>query len=107
MNCCGCGTGIPAGIPPCVGYTGAGVVPIGNYATGGIPHAGCDLIDSEVSTLEAAKGLGISTVLLKGSALIPEGFPHPVINSFAELFRPSDSQPDPKNESEILDSENE
>ena len=75
--------------------------------TSGVSFTNMLLIDSEVSTLEAAKGLGISTVLLKGSALIPEGFPHPVINSFAELFRPSDSQPDPKTESEILDPENE
>ena len=75
--------------------------------TSGVSFTNMLLIDSEVSTLEAAKGLGISTVLLKGSALIPEGFPHPVINSFAELFRPSDSQPDPKTESEILDPESE
>ena len=75
--------------------------------TSGVSFTNMLLIDSEVSTLEAAKGLGISTVLLKGSALIPEGFPHPVINSFAELFRPSDSQPDPKTESEILDPKSE
>jgi hypothetical protein len=26
---------------------------------------------------------------MRGAALIPEGFPHPVIGGFAELFRPS------------------
>lgn len=45
------------------------------------------LIDSEPTTLEAARGLGISTVLLRGSALLPEGFSHPVIDGFAGLFR--------------------
>ena len=43
----------------------------------------------------------MSTVLLKGTALIPEGFPHPVINSFAELFRPSDATPGSQEETEI------
>ena len=46
------------------------------------------LIDSEPATLEAARGLGMSTVLLRGKALVPEGFSHPVIDGFAGLFRP-------------------
>jgi hypothetical protein len=39
--------------------------------------------------LEAARSMGMSTVLMRGAALIPEGFPHPVIGGFAELFRSS------------------
>tara|TARA_A100001037_G_scaffold300115_1_gene327028 strand:- start:238 stop:720 length:483 start_codon:yes stop_codon:yes gene_type:complete len=46
------------------------------------------LVDSEPATLEAARGLGMSTVLLRGSALVPEGFSHPIIDGFAALFRP-------------------
>ncbi|MEC9000906.1 MAG: HAD-IA family hydrolase [Actinomycetota bacterium] len=46
------------------------------------------LIDSEPATLEAARALGMSTVLLRGKALVPEGFSHPVIDGFAGLFRP-------------------
>ena len=45
------------------------------------------LIDSEPITLDAARKLGMSTVLLRGSALVPEGFSHPVIDGFAGLFR--------------------
>ena len=45
------------------------------------------LIDSEPVTLDAARNLGMSTVLLRGSALVPEGFSHPVIDGFAGLFR--------------------
>jgi len=59
----------------------------------GIAFPNMLLIDSESSTLEAARGVGMSTVLLRGSALIPEGFPHPVIDGFAELFRPADPAP--------------
>ena len=73
--------------------------------TSGVSFKNMLLIDSEVSTLEAAKGLGMSTVLLKGTALIPEGFPHPVINSFAELFRPSDAKPGSQEETEISNPE--
>lgn len=45
------------------------------------------LIDSEQSALEAARGMGMSTVLMRGTALIPEGFAHPTIDGFAGLFR--------------------
>jgi hypothetical protein len=45
------------------------------------------LIDSDPSTLEAARGLGMSTVLLRGTALVPADFGHPVIDGFADLFR--------------------
>ncbi|MBL78257.1 MAG: hypothetical protein CL459_04735 [Acidimicrobiaceae bacterium] len=55
----------------------------------GVPFRNMLLIDSEPPTLEAARSMGMSTVLMRGSALIPEGFPHPVIGGFAELFRPS------------------
>jgi len=49
------------------------------------------LIDSDPATLEVARGLGISTVLLRGTALVPADFPHPVIDGFADLFRTSGS----------------
>ena len=49
------------------------------------------LIDSDPATLEVARGLGISTVLLRGTALVPTDFPQPVIDGFADLFRASDS----------------
>jgi len=45
------------------------------------------LIDSAPATLEAARGLGMSTVLLRGAALVPADFGHPVIDGFADLFR--------------------
>ena len=45
------------------------------------------LIDSDPSTLEAARGLGMSTVLLRGTALVPADFGHPVIDGFSGLFR--------------------
>ncbi len=45
------------------------------------------LIDSDPSTLEAARGLGMSTVLLRGTALVPADFGHPVIDGFVDLFR--------------------
>ena len=45
------------------------------------------LIDSDPATLEAARGLGMSTVLLRGAALVPADFGHPVIDGFADLFR--------------------
>jgi len=54
------------------------------------------LIDSDSATLEAARGMGLSTVLLRGTALIPEGFPHPVIDGFAELFKPNTPAPPPE-----------
>ena len=44
--------------------------------------------DTEANALEAARALGMSTVLLRGKALVPEGFSHPVIDGFAGLFRP-------------------
>ncbi|MDG1989109.1 MAG: HAD-IA family hydrolase, partial [Acidimicrobiales bacterium] len=52
-----------------------------------VEYADMLLIDSEPVTLDAARSLGISTVLLRGSALVPEGFSHPVIDGFAGLFR--------------------
>ena len=55
----------------------------------GVPFRNMLLIDSEPPMLEAARSMGMSTVLMRGAALIPEGFPHPVIGGFAELFRPS------------------
>ena len=45
------------------------------------------LIDSDPATLAAARGLGMSTVLLRGAALVPADFGHPVIDGFADLFR--------------------
>jgi len=54
----------------------------------GVEYAEMLLIDSEPATLEAARGLGMSTVLLRGTALVPAGFSHPVIDGFAGLFRP-------------------
>ncbi|MDG2428924.1 MAG: hypothetical protein P8M16_10940 [Acidimicrobiales bacterium] len=45
------------------------------------------LIDSEPVALDAARTLGMSTVLLRGAALVPEGFSHPTIDGFAGLFR--------------------
>ncbi len=59
----------------------------------GVPFHNMLLIDSEAPTLEAARSMGMSTVLMRGSALIPEGFSHPVIGGFAELFRPSAKPP--------------
>lgn len=53
----------------------------------GVDFADMLLIDSEPVTLDAARGLGISTVLLRGAVLVPEGFSHPVIDGFAGLFR--------------------
>jgi len=53
----------------------------------GVDYADMLLIDSEPVTLDAARNLGMSTVLLRGSALVPEGFAHPVIDGFAGLFR--------------------
>tara|TARA_B000000460_G_C21414810_1_gene348199 strand:+ start:18 stop:779 length:762 start_codon:yes stop_codon:yes gene_type:complete len=55
----------------------------------GVPFRNMLLIDSEPPMLEAARSMGMSTVLMRGAALIPEGFPHPVIGGFAELFRSS------------------
>ena len=52
-----------------------------------VEYADMLLIDSEPVTLDAARSLGMSTVLLRGSALVPEGFSHPVIDGFAGLFR--------------------
>jgi len=54
----------------------------------GVDFADMLLIDSEAATLEAARGLGMSTVLLRGKSLVPEGFTHPIIDGFAGLFRP-------------------
>jgi len=53
----------------------------------GVDYNDMLLIDSEPITLDAARNLGMSTVLLRGSALVPEGFSHPVIDGFAGLFR--------------------
>ena len=53
----------------------------------GVPFGDMLLIDSDPSTLEAARGLGMSTVLLRGTALVPADFGHPVIDGFADLFR--------------------
>ena len=55
----------------------------------GVDYNDMLLIDSEPITLDAARNLGMSTVLLRGSALVPEGFSHPVIDGFAGLFRTS------------------
>ena len=53
----------------------------------GVDFADMLLIDSEPVTLDAARNLGMSTVLLRGAALVPEGFSHPAIDGFAGLFR--------------------
>jgi len=53
----------------------------------GVDYNDMLLIDSEPITLDAARNLGMSTVLLRGSALVPEGFSHPVIDGFPGLFR--------------------
>ena len=44
------------------------------------------LVDSDIATLEAARGLGMSTVLMQSQVSIPSGFTHPKIEGFAELF---------------------
>ncbi len=59
----------------------------------GVPFANMLLIDSEVATLEAARTMGMSTVLMSGTALIPEGFAHPTIDDFSGLFRQKGGQP--------------
>ncbi len=51
------------------------------------------LIDSEIATLEAARTMGMSTVLMTGTALVPEGFAHPTIDTFSGLFRQRGGQP--------------
>ena len=53
----------------------------------GVTYRNMLLIDSEPSTLEAGRGVGMSTVLMKGRTLVPDGFAHPVIDGFADLFR--------------------
>ena len=44
------------------------------------------LVDSDIPTLEAARSLGMSTVLMQSQIPIPSGFTHPKIEGFAELF---------------------
>lgn len=53
----------------------------------GVAYPNMLLIDSDPSTLEAGRGVGMSTVLMRGRALVPDGFAHPVIDGFANLFR--------------------
>ena len=53
----------------------------------GVSYHNMLLIDSDSSTLEAGRGVGMSTVLMRGRTLVPGGFAHPVIDGFADLFR--------------------
>ncbi|MBT3246225.1 MAG: HAD-IA family hydrolase [Actinobacteria bacterium] len=59
----------------------------------GVPFSNMLLIDSEIATLEAARTMGMSTVLMTGTALIPEGFAHPTVDSFSGLFRKEGGEP--------------
>jgi HAD superfamily hydrolase (TIGR01509 family) len=52
----------------------------------GVSFSNMLLVDSDIATLEAARGLGMSTVLMQSQMPIPSGFSHPKIESFAELF---------------------
>ena len=52
----------------------------------GISFSNMLLVDSDIATLEAARGLGMSTVLMQSQMPIPSGFSHPKIEGFAELF---------------------
>ena len=52
----------------------------------GVSFSNMLLVDSEIATLEAARGLGMSTVLMQSQVPIPSGFTHPRIEGFAELF---------------------
>jgi len=58
----------------------------------GVSFSNMLLIESEIATLEAARTMGMSTVLMSGTALVPEGFTHPTINSFSGLFHQKDDQ---------------
>ena len=53
----------------------------------GVAYPNMLLIDSDSPTLEAGRSVGMSTVLMRGRALVPGGFVHPVIDGFSELFR--------------------
>jgi len=52
----------------------------------GISFSNMLLVDSEIATLEAARGIGMSTVLMQSQIPIPSSFSHPKIKGFAELF---------------------
>ena len=52
----------------------------------GVSFSNMLLVDSDIATLEAARGLGMSTVLMQSQVPIPSGFTHPKIEGFAELF---------------------
>ena len=52
----------------------------------GVSFSSMLLVDSVIATLEAARGLGMSTVLMQSQVLVPSGFTHPKIEGFAELF---------------------
>jgi len=52
----------------------------------GVSFSNMLLVDSEIATLEAARGLGMSTVLMQSQVPIPSGFTHPRIEGFVELF---------------------
>ena len=52
----------------------------------GVSFSNMLLVDSDISTLEAARSLGMSTVLMQSQIPIPSGFTHPKIEGFAELF---------------------
>ena len=52
----------------------------------GVSFSNMLLVDSEIATLEAARGIGMSTVLMQSQSPIPSGFSHPKIEGFAELF---------------------
>ncbi len=60
----------------------------------GVPFRNMLLVDSEIATLEAARTMGMSTVLMRGRALVPGGFNHPVIDGFADMFRQRPDQAD-------------
>ena len=52
----------------------------------GVSFSSMLLVDSDIATLEAARGLGMSTVLMQSQVPVPSGFTHPKIEGFAELF---------------------
>ncbi|MEE2768398.1 MAG: HAD-IA family hydrolase [Actinomycetota bacterium] len=55
----------------------------------GVAYPNMLLVDSDPSTLEAGRGVGMSTVLMRGRGLLPGGFAHPMIDGFTGLFRTS------------------
>ena len=54
--------------------------------TTGISFINMLFVDSDLATLEVARGLGISTVFMQGTMPTPSGLVHPKIHGFAGLF---------------------